>query len=100
MSPLPWHDIDTALTTIAQERANYGAYQNRFESVISNLQVTVENQTAAKGRITDADFATDREPLACADPATSWHGDVDPSQPVAATSVVPAALSVNRAAVW
>jgi flagellin len=52
-------DIDTALTTIAQERANYGAYQNRFESVISNLQVSVENQTAAKGRITDADFATE-----------------------------------------
>jgi flagellin len=52
-------DIDAALTTIAQERANYGAYQNRFESVISNLQVTVENQTAAKGRITDADFATE-----------------------------------------
>lgn len=52
-------DIDTALTTIAQERANYGAYQNRFESVISNLQVSIENQTAAKGRITDADFATE-----------------------------------------
>ncbi len=52
-------DIDTALTTIAQERANYGAYQNRFDSVISNLQVSVENQTAAKGRITDADFATE-----------------------------------------
>jgi flagellin len=52
-------NIDTALGTIAQERANYGAYQNRFESVISNLQVTVENQNAAKGRITDADFATE-----------------------------------------
>ena len=52
-------NIDTALTTIAQERANYGAYQNRFESVISNLQVTIENQTAAKGRITDADYATE-----------------------------------------
>jgi flagellin len=52
-------NIDTALTSIAQERANYGAYQNRFDSVISTLQVSVENQTAAKGRITDADFATE-----------------------------------------
>ncbi len=52
-------NIDTALVTVAQERANYGAYQNRFESVIANLQVSVENQTAARGRITDADFATE-----------------------------------------
>jgi flagellin len=31
--------------------------QNRFESVISNLQIAVENQSAAKSRIMDADFA-------------------------------------------
>ncbi len=52
-------DIDAALISIAQERANYGAYQNRFESVIANLQVSVENQTAARGRIVDADFASE-----------------------------------------
>ena len=52
-------DIDAALISVAQERANYGAYQNRFESVIANLQVSVENQSSARGRITDADFATE-----------------------------------------
>jgi len=51
--------IDTALDTVSQERANYGAYQNRFESVIGNLQVAAENQASARGRIMDADFAAE-----------------------------------------
>ena len=51
--------IDTALDTVTQERANYGAYQNRFQSVIGNLQVAQENQSAARGRIMDADFAAE-----------------------------------------
>lgn len=49
--------IDTALTSANTERAKLGAIQNRFESVVSNLQVSVENQSAAKSRIMDADFA-------------------------------------------
>ena len=49
--------VDTALDTITTNRATYGAIQNRFESVISNLQVATENQAAAAGRIMDADFA-------------------------------------------
>src|SRR5574337_1195691 len=36
-----------------------GASQSRFTAVISNLQVSVENQTAAKSRIMDADFASE-----------------------------------------
>jgi flagellin len=52
-------DIDTALDTVSQERANYGAYQNRFESIIGNLQVSAENHAAARGRIMDADFAAE-----------------------------------------
>jgi flagellin len=51
--------IDTALDTINSERALYGATQNRFESVIGVLQVSAENQAAAKSRITDADFAAE-----------------------------------------
>jgi flagellin len=51
--------IDTALDTINTNRATLGAVQNRFESVISNLQVSVENQAAAKSRIMDADFAAE-----------------------------------------
>ena len=52
-------DIDTALTTINTERAMLGAVQNRFETIISTLQVSVENESAARGRIMDADFATE-----------------------------------------
>ncbi|MCH8179343.1 MAG: flagellin FliC [Proteobacteria bacterium] len=51
--------IDKALTLINNKRANFGASQNRFEAVISNLQTNIENQAAARGRIVDADFATE-----------------------------------------
>jgi flagellin len=49
--------IDLALTAVSTDRALYGAVQNRFQSVINNLQVASENQAAARGRIMDADFA-------------------------------------------
>jgi flagellin len=49
--------IDTAINTITTARSQYGAVQNRFDSVISNLQVAAENQAASRGRIMDADFA-------------------------------------------
>jgi flagellin len=49
--------IDTALDTITTNRATYGAAMNRFQFAISNLQITGENQAAARGRIMDADFA-------------------------------------------
>jgi flagellin len=52
-------DIDAALDAVSLERANYGAYQNRFESVIGNLQISQENTSAARGRIVDADFAAE-----------------------------------------
>ena len=52
-------DIDAALDTLNSERALYGATQNRFESIIGVLQVSAENQAAAKSRITDADFAAE-----------------------------------------
>ena len=51
--------IDTALATVNGERALYGAVQNRFETIISTLQVSTENEAAARGRIMDADFATE-----------------------------------------
>ncbi|GAB1390421.1 MAG: hypothetical protein AMXMBFR78_06330 [Rubrivivax sp.] len=52
-------DIDKAIDTINDKRATFGATQSRFEAVISNLQVAVENQSAAKSRILDADFAVE-----------------------------------------
>jgi flagellin len=55
--------LDTALTAVNTTRATLGAVQNRFESVVSNLQVSVENQSAAKSRIMDADFAAETSKL-------------------------------------
>ncbi|ABM43919.1 flagellin domain protein [Acidovorax sp. JS42] len=52
-------NIDTALDTVNSKRADFGAAQNRFDAVISNLQVSVENQSAARSRIMDADFAAE-----------------------------------------
>jgi len=52
-------NIDTALTTVNSQRSVMGAAQNRFDAVVANLQVSVENQSAAKSRITDADFAAE-----------------------------------------
>ena len=49
--------IDTALDSISTNRATYGAAMSRFGFAISNLQITGENQSAARGRIMDADFA-------------------------------------------
>jgi flagellin len=53
------NNIDTALDTVNNERATFGAVQSRFEAIISNLQVGVENQAAARSRIMDADFASE-----------------------------------------
>ena len=51
--------IDVAIDAINGQRANFGAVQNRFENVVSNMQVAVENQSAARSRIMDADYATE-----------------------------------------
>jgi flagellin len=51
--------IDNALKDVSEARANLGAIQNRFTSTVANLQTTTENLSAAKGRITDADFASE-----------------------------------------
>ena len=56
-------DIDIALDKVNSERASYGAAQNRFDSVISTLQITNENTQAARGRIMDADFAQETSNL-------------------------------------
>jgi flagellin len=53
------NNIDLALDTINDTRATYGATQSRFDAIITNLQVGVENQSAARSRIMDADFASE-----------------------------------------
>ena len=52
-------DLDTAIDEITTARAAFGAVQNRFDAVISNLQVAAENQAASRSRIMDADFAVE-----------------------------------------
>ena len=56
--------IDAALTEIDSQRADLGAIQNRFDSVISNLSNVSENSSAARSRIQDADFAQETANLA------------------------------------
>ena len=56
-------DVDAALTTVNTARAELGAAQNRFESVIANLQTNAENLSAARSRIQDADFAAETAEL-------------------------------------
>ena len=52
-------NIDTAINTVNSQRSVMGAAQNRFDAVVNNLQVGVENQSAARSRIMDADFAAE-----------------------------------------
>ncbi len=56
-------NVDTLLNSINTERATLGAVQNRFESVIRNVQNTAENLSAARSRIQDADFAAETAAL-------------------------------------
>jgi len=49
--------LETAIENVAVARATFGAVQNRFDAVISNLSISVENTSAARSRIQDADFA-------------------------------------------
>jgi len=56
--------IDLAIDQITTERATYGAAQNRFESAINVLQVSAENNAAARSRIMDADYAAETAALA------------------------------------
>jgi len=55
--------VDNALTTINSSRAQLGAIQNRFDSVVSSIQTTSENLSASRSRIRDADFAAETAQL-------------------------------------
>ena len=55
--------IDAAIQKVSTQRAELGALQARFDSIISNLTTGIENQSAAQSRIRDADFATETAAL-------------------------------------
>jgi flagellin len=49
--------LDSALDQVNGARATLGAVQSRFENAVANIQIGVENLSASRGRIMDADFA-------------------------------------------
>jgi len=51
--------VDAALQIVSGKRADLGALQSRFQSTVFNLQISSENMSAARGRIQDADFASE-----------------------------------------
>ncbi|KRB93311.1 flagellin [Noviherbaspirillum sp. Root189] len=55
--------MDAALNAVNNARADLGAVQNRFTSVVANLQTTSENLSASRSRIQDADFAAETAQL-------------------------------------
>jgi flagellin len=55
--------VDAALTSVNSARADLGAVQNRFTSVVANLQTSSENLAASRSRIRDTDFAKETAEL-------------------------------------
>jgi flagellin len=55
--------VDKALTAVNGSRADLGAVQNRFTSVVANLQTSSENLAASRSRIRDTDFAKETAEL-------------------------------------
>ena len=51
--------IDSAISSVSTMRGSLGAVQNRLQSTINNLQVAVENTSAANSRIVDVDVAAE-----------------------------------------
>lgn len=49
--------IESAINTVSEQRASFGAVQNRLEHTINNLGVTAENLSASESRIRNADMA-------------------------------------------
>ena len=56
--------LDTAIKKVSTERANLGAFSNRLDSTISNINQIGVNLAASRGRIEDADFAQETRNLA------------------------------------
>ncbi len=55
--------IDSSIVSVSAMRADFGAIQNRLQSTISNLAVSIENMSAANSRIRDVDVAEETAEL-------------------------------------
>jgi flagellin len=51
--------LDTAIKGVSTVRSTIGAYQNRFEHTINNVNVAIENLSASRSTITDTDMASE-----------------------------------------
>ncbi|MDL2228913.1 flagellin [Treponema sp. OttesenSCG-928-L16] len=51
--------VDSALRQVSKQRADLGAYQNRFEMAAEGVAIAAENMQAAESRIRDADMASE-----------------------------------------
>jgi len=58
--------LDTAINTVATQRAGLGAAQNRLDATVNNLTSSVTNLSESKSRIEDADFSVETTKLAAA----------------------------------
>ncbi|MGY5957185.1 flagellin [Kosakonia sp. BK9b] len=58
-SGTPLAALDEAIKAVDTQRSALGAYQNRFESVISNLTHAANNLSSARSRILDSDYGTE-----------------------------------------
>ena len=54
-----WTRLTLRLTAVNSARADLGAMQSRFDSIITTQQTTSDNLSASRGRIQDADFAAE-----------------------------------------
>jgi flagellin len=56
--------LDSALTTVSMNQAKLGAFQNRLDAVVSNLNEVNQNMSASRSRIQDTDYASETTNLA------------------------------------
>jgi len=81
--------LDVALKRVAGNRAELGALQNRLNSTISNLSISIENAESANSRIRDVDFAkesanfTQQKILGQAGVSILSHANVQPEMALA-----------------
>jgi flagellin len=57
-------NVDAALTTVNSVRAQFGAGQNRLQSVVNNLNDNVTNLSDARSRILDTDYSAETTAMA------------------------------------
>lgn len=55
--------IDQAIISVSGIRADFGALQNRLQSTVNNIQVSIENLAAANSRVRDTDIAAETAEL-------------------------------------